>query len=94
MPVAPNRRLLAGGVLLAGLAAGLGLAVLLVQLDGSIYTLGELKRIGLPVLGVMSDAEPPRRAADTAAFAGAIALLLLTYGGVVTGGRIVARFIA
>lgn len=94
VPVAPNRRLLAGGVLLAGLAAGLGLAVLLVQLDGSIYTLGELKRIGLPVLGVISDAEPPRRAADTAAFAGAIALLLLTYGGVVTGGRIVARFIA
>ncbi|MBR0651056.1 hypothetical protein GXW78_15390 [Roseomonas terrae] len=94
LPVAPKRGLMAAAVLVVGLAAGVGLAVLLVQLDGAFYTPGELRRIGLPVLGVVSDARPKRHAADTAAFASGVALLLLACGGVIGGSGLMARFIA
>lgn len=95
VPVAPNHRLLATGVLLAGLAAGGALAVLLVQLDGAFYTLTELRRIGLPVLGAVSDAQPPQRVAGNAAFASGFLLLLMAYAGVIAaGGRLLTRFVA
>ncbi|MDE2198459.1 MAG: hypothetical protein KGJ41_05490 [Rhodospirillales bacterium] len=53
-PVAPKRALLLFGVLIAGLASGLGLAVLLVQFDQSFHTIDELRDLGLPVAGGVS----------------------------------------
>lgn len=95
VPVAPNYRLLAAGVLIAGLAAGVALAVLLVQFDSAFYTVGELRRIGLPVIGVVSDAAPPRRAAGNAAFASGLLLLFVAFAGVLAaGGRLLSRIVA
>lgn len=94
-PVAPNQRLLAAGVLMAALAAGAALAVLLVQLDSSFYTVGELRRIGLPVLGVVSDAQPPHRAAGSLAFAGGVLLLFVAFAGVIAAGdRLLSGIVA
>jgi len=58
VPTSPKRLLLAAGVLLAALGAGGALLFLHVQFDTSIYTLRELRGIGLPVLGALS--APPR----------------------------------
>ena len=93
-PVAPNQRLLAVGVLFAALAAGGALAVLLVQLDGSFYTVGELRRIGLPVLGAVSDARPPRAALGNLAFAGGVLLLFVVFAGVFAGGHLLSGIVA
>ncbi len=93
-PVSPNQRLLAAGVLVAALAAGGALAVLLVQLDGSFYTVGELRRIGLPVLGSISDARPPRPALGNVAFAGGVLLLFVAFAGVFAGSHLLSRIVA
>ena len=53
-PVAPKRALLTSVVLAAGLAAGLAIAVLLVQFDQSFHTIDELRDLGLPVAGGIS----------------------------------------
>jgi polysaccharide chain length determinant protein (PEP-CTERM system associated) len=53
-PVAPNRVKLMSAVLFAGIVAGLGLAVLLVQFDQSFHTIDELRDLGLPVAGGIS----------------------------------------
>ena len=54
VPVAPQRVKLISGVLIAGLGAGLGLALFLVQLDQSFHTADDLRHLGLPVVGGVS----------------------------------------
>jgi polysaccharide chain length determinant protein (PEP-CTERM system associated) len=95
IPVGPNRPLFAAGVLLAGLGAGIALAFLLVQLDGTFYTVAELRRLGLPVLGAISAPPvPPRRIAGLA-FACGVALVFVAFGAVLVDmPRLVARFVA
>lgn len=101
-PIGPNRLLFATGVLAAGLGAGAVLALLLVQLDRGFYTVHDLRKLGLPVLGAISTARPVRRAGAVAAFAAGILLLLVAYGVVLAGGpemmaklpNLVARLIA
>lgn len=101
-PVGPNRLLFATGVLLAGLGAGGMLVLLLVQLDRGFYTVHDLRKLGLPVLGAISSAQPVRRLGGAVAFAAGIALLLAAYGAVLAGGpalmakvpQLVARLIA
>jgi polysaccharide chain length determinant protein (PEP-CTERM system associated) len=101
-PVGPNRLLFATGVLLAGLGAGGVLVLLLVQLDRGFYTVHDLRKLGLPVLGAISSAQPVRRLGGALAFAAGIALLLAAYGAVLAGGpalmaklpHLVARLIA
>ncbi len=51
IPVAPNRPLLVTGVLLGGLAIGLGMTVLFGQLDRSFSSVDELRALGLPGAG-------------------------------------------
>jgi hypothetical protein len=82
-------------VLFAGLGAGIALAFLLVQLDGSFYTVAELRRLGLPVLGAISAPPvPPRRIAGLA-FACGVALVFVAFGAVLVDmPRLVARFVA
>jgi polysaccharide chain length determinant protein (PEP-CTERM system associated) len=54
-PAAPNRPLLLAGVLVAGLAAGAGVAFGLGQVRGTFATTADLERaIGLPVLGAVT----------------------------------------
>jgi polysaccharide chain length determinant protein (PEP-CTERM system associated) len=101
-PTGPNRLLFATGVLLAGLGAGGVLALLLVQLDRGFYTVHDLRKLGLPVLGAISSAKPVRRAGAAVAFAAGLMLLLVAYGVVLAGGptlmaklpHLVARLIA
>jgi hypothetical protein len=102
VPTGPPRALYAGAVLVAGLGAGVALVLLLIQLDRGFYTIHDLRSLGLPVLGGVSSAQPPpRRVAGAVAFAGGVAMLVLTYGAVLAGGptlvarmpEVVARFV-
>jgi polysaccharide chain length determinant protein (PEP-CTERM system associated) len=84
-PAAPNRPLLFSGVLLAGLGAGIGAALLLAQLDRSFSTIGSLRALGLPVIGTVSQVQltnSRRRSVKQAAGIGATALVLLMIYGV------------
>ncbi len=98
----PNRLIFAAGVLVAGLGAGAALVLLLIQLDRGFYTIHDLRGLGLPVLGGVSSAVPPRgQAAGAITFAGGLAMLLLVFGAMLTRGEtlvakmpgLVARFI-
>jgi polysaccharide chain length determinant protein (PEP-CTERM system associated) len=98
----PNRLLFAAGVLVVGLGAGAVLVLLLIQLDRGFYTIHDLRALGLPVLGGVSSATPPRSQMGGAiAFAGGVAMLLLVFGAMLTRGEtlvakmpgLVARFI-
>jgi polysaccharide chain length determinant protein (PEP-CTERM system associated) len=84
-PVAPKRLLLVSGVLLAGLAAGCGLAFLLTQLDQSFHTVDDLRTLGFPVVGGVSmlpkTISMGRRVLAAGLFAAAVALPLVAYGG-------------
>ena len=88
-PVAPKRTLLMSGVLLAGLAGGLGLAVMLVQLDGSFHSTDDLRSLGLPVMGgisLLAMATSFRtRLVGALTFASVVLLLCAVFGGLVIG---------
>jgi polysaccharide chain length determinant protein (PEP-CTERM system associated) len=87
LPTGPNRLLFASGVLLVGLAAGMALALLMVQLDRGFYTLHDLRQLGLPVLGsVSATLAPVSENMPRVVFAGSLALLLMMYGAVLAGG--------
>jgi polysaccharide chain length determinant protein (PEP-CTERM system associated) len=102
-PIGPNRLLLASIVLAGGLGSGVVIASLLARSDKSFYTIHDLRRLGLPVLGSISLNEPPKGAvASIAAFACCVALLLTAYGAVTTAGAgwiarlpaLITRFVA
>jgi len=84
-PVAPKRVLLMSGVLVAGLAAGVGLALLLVQMDQSFHTVEDLRDMGFPVVGGVSlvgRAMPlARRVLTASAFAVAASAPIIFYSG-------------
>jgi uncharacterized protein involved in exopolysaccharide biosynthesis len=82
--VEPKRALLTTGVLVAALALGVGLALLLAQFDQSFHTLDELRDLGLPVAGSISMvavASSSARIISVVSFTMAIVLLLGVYGG-------------
>ena len=85
VPVAPQRSKLVTGVLFAGLAAGIGLALVLVQLDQSFHTTDDLRNLGYPVVGGVSllGATVPlmRRLVSVSSFAVALIVPCLIYGG-------------
>jgi hypothetical protein len=73
-------------VLGAGLAAGIGLAVLLVQFDQSFHTIDELRDLGLPVAGgisLLNVTVTRGRLASVLAFSMALILLGAIYAGLV-----------
>jgi polysaccharide chain length determinant protein (PEP-CTERM system associated) len=87
IPSGPNRLLFASGVLAAGLGAGLVLMFLLIQLDRGFYTTHDLRGLGLPVLGGVSSATPPKRQVFAGVvYAGGVAMLLLAFSAVLAGG--------
>jgi len=82
--VEPKRALLTSGVLVAAVALGLGLALLLAQFDQSFHTLDELRDLGLPVAGSISMVavtSPGARIIPIVSFTVALATLLGVYGG-------------
>ena len=87
LPASPNRFLLLSVVLLAGLGAPVGLAIVLSQLDSSISDVGRLRQLGYPILGGISllpSFNRPKLYAQTAGVAASIFLLFAVYGGLAT----------
>ena len=84
-PVAPKRVMLMSGVLAAGFAAGIGLALLLVQMDQSFHTVEDLRDMGFLVVGGVSligeTASLGRRTFTISAFAMAAAAPVILYSG-------------
>ena len=54
VPVQPNRPLIMTMVLALGVGAGFAVPLLLMQLDRSFATLGQLRDFGIPILGSVS----------------------------------------
>jgi polysaccharide chain length determinant protein (PEP-CTERM system associated) len=83
IPAAPNRPLLVTGVLLGGVAIGLGITVLFGQLDRSFSSVEELRTLGLPVLGgisVLGMAPLRQRMMTALRFSAAVVVLMAVYG--------------
>ena len=85
-PVAPARVVLSIGVLLAGLAAGVGVVAAMMTLDQSFHSIIDLRAMGRPVIGAISLAALPptiaMRLRHAAVFGSAIGLLVVVLGGV------------
>ncbi|MGC9270225.1 XrtA system polysaccharide chain length determinant [Acidiphilium sp.] len=93
LPIAPNRPLLLVVVLILGIGAGVTAAALLAQLEGRYETLDDLKALGLPVIGGISDAR--KRASNLGPalrLAGAAVLLFMIFGGFMVGTFVMQRF--
>lgn len=84
VPAEPNRPVLVSMVLLAGVGAGLAAPVLLGQLDRSFTTLGQLRDLGLPILGSVSrislGAARRRAAMQLAGVCASAVMLIAVYG--------------
>jgi polysaccharide chain length determinant protein (PEP-CTERM system associated) len=90
LPAAPNRPMYVSLVLLFGLGAGLAVPLALTQLDRSFATIGQLRTLGLPILGSVSRLSlgAARRRA-VIQFAGVCAsafLLIVVYGALIALG--------
>ena len=85
-PVAPARVMLSIGVLLAGLASGVGVVGAMLTLDQSFHNIIDLRAMGRPVIGAISLAALPptiaMRLRHAAVFGSAIGLLVVVLGGV------------
>lgn len=96
IPVGPNRLLLVSGIFLAGLGAGGGLAVLLMQLDRTFYTTRDLRALGLPILGGISLVRPRggwRGTPGLLGFGFGLLLLFVVYGGWAVHPLWITRFL-
>ena len=86
-PVAPKRVVLLSAVLLAGIAAGVVLTLLLNEVDTSFQSVDDLRVLGLPVVGgisVIAVAIPAwRRAFSIGSVATAMLMLCAIYGGLI-----------
>jgi polysaccharide chain length determinant protein (PEP-CTERM system associated) len=86
VPVAPARILLSIGVLITGLAAGVGVVIAMITLDTSFQSIVDLRQMGRPVLGAISLAALPptlaMRLKSAAIFGSAIGGLVVVLGGV------------
>jgi polysaccharide chain length determinant protein (PEP-CTERM system associated) len=83
-PAAPDRLLLDSGVLLAGLAGAVGLALLFSQTDQSVSDVGQLRDLGVPVLGgisVVRSRGTRRIYFQGVSVATALVVLIVLYGG-------------
>ena len=93
LPVGPNRPLLLSAVLVLGVGAGVAVAALLAELEGRYETLDDLKKLGLPVIGGISDIR--KRASHLGPIlrvAGAMALLFVIFSGFMIGTVLMQRF--
>jgi polysaccharide chain length determinant protein (PEP-CTERM system associated) len=84
LPAAPNRPLFVSVVLVFGIGAGFAVPLALTQLDRSYATIGQLRTLGLPILGSVSRLSlgPARRRAaiQVAGVCASAFLLIAVYG--------------
>lgn len=84
LPAAPNRPMLVSMVLLFGIGGGIAVPLALTQLDRSFATLGQLRNLGLPILGSVSrlslGAARRRAVIQLAGVCASAFLLLAVYG--------------
>lgn len=93
LPVGPNRPLLLAVVLVLGVGAGVSIAAVLAQMEGSFETIDDLRKLGLPVIGGVSDLRPRRNVAGAIIrVGGAAVLLFLVFGGFMIGSVLMLRF--
>ena len=84
LPAAPNRPMFVSVVLLFGIGAGLAVPLALTQIDRSFATIGQLRNLGIPILGSvtrLSLGAARRRAMMQLAGVGASAFLLIAIYG-------------
>jgi len=84
LPAAPNRPMLVSMVLLFGIGGGIAVPLALTQIDRSFATIGQLRNLGLPILGSVSRLSlgvARRRAAIQLAGVCASAVLLIAVYG-------------
>ena len=94
-PTAPNKLLLLSAVLLGGLGSGTAIAMAFSEWESCFYNLNDLRAIGLPVIGGISQLrDGARPVAPMMYLAGAIAMLILVYGGFLVGTVSVIRRLA
>ncbi|MFH5925471.1 XrtA system polysaccharide chain length determinant [Roseomonas xinghualingensis] len=92
IPVWPKRGLLDLAVLVLGLGAGGAVAILLGRIDGTFYTVHDLRALGLPVLGGISAVRTRANKTWSAlAFGAACTLLLLAFGVTLLGPALLAK---
>ena len=84
LPAAPNRPMLLSMVLLFGIGGGIAVPLALTQIDRSFATIGQLRNLGLPVLGSVSrlslGAARRRAAIQLAGVCAGAVLLIAVYG--------------
>jgi polysaccharide chain length determinant protein (PEP-CTERM system associated) len=84
LPAAPNRPMLVSMVLLFGIGGGLAVPLALTQIDRSFATIGQLRNLGLPILGSVSrlslGAARRRAAIQFAGVCASAFLLIAVYG--------------
>ena len=84
LPAAPNRPMLVSMVLLFGIGGGLAVPLALTQIDRSFATIGQLRNLGLPILGSVSrlslGAARRRAAIQLAGVCASAVLLIAVYG--------------
>jgi polysaccharide chain length determinant protein (PEP-CTERM system associated) len=88
LPATPNRPLFVSIVLLFGIGAGLAVPLALTQIDRSFATIGQLRNLGMPILGSVSRLSlgaARRRALVQVAGVCASALLLIAVYGTLLG---------
>jgi polysaccharide chain length determinant protein (PEP-CTERM system associated) len=84
LPVAPNRPMLLSVVLLFGIGAGLATPIAVKQFDRSFATIGQLRNLGVPILGSVSrlslGMDRRRAAIQTAGVCASTLVLIAIYG--------------
>jgi hypothetical protein len=84
LPAAPNRPMFVSVVLFFGIGAGFAVPMLLTQIDRSFATIGQLRSLGIPILGSVSRVTlGTARRREVMQLAGVCAsafLLILVYG--------------
>jgi polysaccharide chain length determinant protein (PEP-CTERM system associated) len=84
LPAAPNRPMLISMVLLFGIGGGMAVPLALTQIDRSFATIGQLRNLGLPILGSVSrlslGAARRRAAIQLAGVCASAVLLIAVYG--------------
>jgi polysaccharide chain length determinant protein (PEP-CTERM system associated) len=84
LPTTPNRPMFVSIVLLFGIGAGFAIPLVLTQLDRSFATVGQLRSLGLPIVGSVSrlslGATRRRAAVQLAGVCASAFLLIAVYG--------------
>ena len=92
-PLPQHRNILFAAILVMGLAAGAACSVLLAEIEGCFYTVSDLRNIGLPVLGTISQLHVVgRRFKPFITFGIAVLMLIIVCGGFVVGTTLFQRF--